>query len=900
MIPEGTRTVSLPLNGGVDEISAVNKTDLKNCLKMENWRISRDGARYEKRLGLAEEVTNFGEDVYGYSTYYNASGTFCELAVLESRIMRKVGAGAWAAIHAFSSNIAHPVRPLEVQGKQFVITEVDSRMVHTDGNDFQIGITAPTTLPTAGTSYPSEVTMALSDLFAYANTAALDAVWTDGDAGNGASTIATSGPTSQGPDAHDFYLKLTASSWSATSVAKRSLTLTTIPGSSYTVEMDTFFSLIGGSDARYCFRLNIYNGTFLLPLYFRRRNVSVIDTKSAEYSFGTFPAQGKWQNWKFEIDGTDSKAIKVKGYYAGVFMKQVTYSYPSTDTPGLVEVIQNNKALWSGGPITTYVDDIKISGSLDTSGATTTTPAETGKFRYAVTFFRGGNYGCESNPILSKVGTVSFSGAGLNDMTVSGTYTGVTTRTFRVQVDGTGTPDTVKWSEDGGDNWNSATLNMASSVYLPYGITLAFAATTGHTATNYWEFTCSVCSASPVNQKVTLSAIPTSADAQVTGRKLYRTLAGGTEFYWLATLNDNVQTTFVDNIPDLALAAAPAMERDHDIVPNGKFAAWWDERLWVSGDNVVYYSQFSYPEHMDTSVRYVTVQKGDTSDEITGLMPYKDSLYVFRKKSIHVIQKTYDGYGRFLVLSDIGCIAPWSLVEVNNTLMFASHRGIEIFNGADVTGLEPSLPIDRTFRTIDKTKSDLVSAAHYPDKREVWFSFPDLNKTFVYHYLANAWYFFSFYKTPSCLSLCYDATKTPVMKMGTRDGFLDLCESTYRDNTTAITATLRKPWFEASGEADFRRFDMEYEIPASMSLTLNVYANFQKDLLRTGTMTGETLSVTDVELRRVHYDFMELGQSARFLSLEFVNAENLGGDLKINMTELYLHETSKKEKIHGD
>jgi hypothetical protein len=896
MIPEGTRTISLPLNGGVDEISAVNKTDLKNCLKMENWRISRDGARYEKRLGLAEEVTDFGEDVYGYSTYYNASGTFCQLAVLETKIMRKVGSGAWASIHSFSSSIAHPVRPLEVQGKQFVITEIDSRMVHTDGSDYQLGIAAPTTLPTNATTYPTEDTLPLNDTFAYANTAAMDAVWTDGDAGNGQSTIATSGPATQGPDAHGLYLKLTSSSVSATSVAKRSLTVGTTLGSKYTIELNSYFDVIRGVKNVRDFQIKVYNGAFRLPLYFLKGNLCIYDSKGKQLSFTTNVVEDKWVAWKFVVDGTDSTAVSVSAYKDGVFLKTVTYGYADTTNTDLVEIIGNSKAT-TGVVSVFYVDNLKITTDSPTAAV------KQGDYRYAMTYFRGGNYGCESNPIRSKIGSVTFTGSGLNDMTVSGEYSGVTTKTFRVYVEttpGTPTPDTFKWSEDSGVTWNSTTLNMTTAVYLNYGIVLAFAAVVGHTATNYWEFTCSVCSASPVNQVVTLSSVPTSLDPQVTGRKIYRTVAGGSDFFWLATLNDNVQTTFIDNIPDLALAVAPALETDHDVVPNGKFAAWWDERLWVSGDNIVYDSQISYPEHMDTSARYVTIQKGDTSDEIMGLMPYKDSLYVFRKKSLHVIQKTYDGYGRFLVLSDIGCIAPWSLVEVNNTLMFVSHRGIEIFNGADVTGLEPSLPIDRTFRTIDRTKSDLVSAAHYPDKREVWFSFPDLNKTFVYHYLANAWYFFSFYKTPSCLSLCYDATKTPVMKMGTRDGYLDLCESTYRDNTTVITATLRKPWFEASAEADFRRLDMEYEIPATMSLTMNIYANFQKTLARTGPMTGEVLSATDIELRRPHYDFMELGQSARFLSIEFVNAENLGGDLKINEATLYLHETSIKEKTHGD
>ncbi len=971
MIRGAIRTF-IPMVGGVDESSPVNKVEPTDALEMENWRLSRDGKRYEKRLGLTEEVTNFAEDVYGYATYYNDANTFCQLAVLESGISRKVGTGAWASIHtwspvtltgtidpaastsvvgvgtkfltelrtgnnlivtgetrvvstitddrhctvttAFSNNandtspdksftLAHPVKPIEVQGKVFVIHEDASRMVHYNGNDYQIGITAPITLPTAATTYPTETPMSVDDSFSYANTAAMDAVWTDADAGNGASTIVTSGPATQGPDAHNFFAKFTASSWSSSSVAKRTQTVTTIPGSTYTVELSTYFNLIGGADSRYCFQLNVYNGTFLLPLYFRNRNVSVIDTKSAEYSFGTKPKQAAWQTWKFVVDGTDSKAIKVKGYCNDVFMKEITFNYPSTDSPGLVELFQNNKALWTPGVITTYVDKLKISAALDTSTTTTTgTDAEAGKYRYAVTYFRGGNFGCESNPIKSLIGTVSFTGTGLNDMIVAGTYTGNQTKTFRVQIDGTGTPDTLKWSGDEGATWNSITLKLTTTVYLPYGIILLFNATTGHTSADYWAFTCSVCVSSPVNEQVTLSAIPTSSDAQVTGRNLYRTTTGGVRFYWLATINDNTTTTFVDNIPDLELGQE--MEEDHDIAPNGKFSAWWDNRLWIAGDDIVYYSALSYPEHFDVAYRYITVERGDLSDKITGLVPFKDSLYVFRKKSIYVIQTNAYGYGRYLVENHTGCRAPWSMVEVNNNLMFISDRGIEVFNGEDCYPVALSDKIERTIKTIDTTKYDFICSTLLRDRYEVWFSIPDRTSgsalTIVYNYVYNAFYYFTFYKTPSYLVACEDTNDKLVVKMGTRDGYLNLCETTYRDNTTAITATVRKGWFGGEKYENIRRFDVEYEIPTGMTLTANIYVNFDKDVARTTALTGSTPSATDVELRRPIKAPTELGQRAEWWSIEFTNAENLGGDLKLNGMSIYHDPTDTKGKVYGD
>jgi hypothetical protein len=136
--------------------------------------------------------------------------------------------------------------------------------------------------------------------------------------------------------------------------------------------------------------------------------------------------------------------------------------------------------------------------------------------------------------------------------------------------------------------------------------------------------------------------------------------------------------------------------------------------------------------------------------------------------------------------------------------------------------------------------------------------------------------------------------------MGTRDGYLCLCETTYRDNTTAITATYRKGWMGGDKYENVRRIDVEYELPTSMTLTANIYVNFQKTAARTATLTGSTPNATDIELRRPIDGFAELGQRAKFWSVEFTNAENLGGDLKLNRMALWHYQTDVKGKIAGD
>jgi hypothetical protein len=687
----GIKQLAWPVAGGIDEVSPVTDLAPEDYLYMMNWRISNDNKRIEKRMGVADQSLTLSEDIYNYTTYYNAGGDFCQILALESKLRRKVGSTSWGDIHTWAATLLHPITPIMVQGKIFYVHERDSRMVHTDGNDYQIGITPPATLPTL----------------------------TAGSGGD----------------------------------------------------------MVGGT------------------------------------------------------------------------------------------------------------------------------------YRYAVGYERGGNYGCGSNPLKAIVGAVTYTGTtGLNDCTSGGTYTGNINRTIRVEIDGNGTPDTVKYSMDAGVTWTSTGIQVTGTIYLPFGVTVIFAATTGHTIGDYWQFTVSACAVAVLTgQKVTLTNIPTSSDGQVTQRRLYRTTLDGASFYWLATINDNLTTTFVDNIPDTALGAL--MEEDRDVLPAGcKFSCWWDNRLWVANatDNILYYSDIDQPEEFDTSVRYIRMRESEANDEITQIVPYKDNLYVFKRKSIYAIQAYSNGqYGQFLCNSDFGCVAPWSMTGCNNLLMFLSYRGFELYNGCESYANDFSIKIGKTARTINPVYYDMITGMHNRPYHEVWFSCPDRNDgasaiTIAYNYEANKWHFFQFHKTPSCLVETKNSSRSLSNYMGTRDGYLCLCDSGYQDGGGDISATLRKGWLKGSMTMLWKRIDVNYEIPSTKTLTLNCYTDFDKDVARTKPMTGEALSATDLEFRRPIEDFAELGLNSQYFTIGLANSENLGGNLKINGISVYCGPMALKGKKHGD
>jgi len=89
-------------------------------------------------------------------------------------------------------------------------------------------------------------------------------------------------------------------------------------------------------------------------------------------------------------------------------------------------------------------------------------------------------------------GAISFTGTGLNDMTLGAQNCPLDTanRTYRVKIDGTGSPNTFKWCRDGAtETWVATAVAItAAEQLLEQGVYVKFGATTGHTLNDYWQW----------------------------------------------------------------------------------------------------------------------------------------------------------------------------------------------------------------------------------------------------------------------------------------------------------------------------------------------------------------------------------------------------------------------------
>lgn len=84
---------------------------------------------------------------------------------------------------------------------------------------------------------------------------------------------------------------------------------------------------------------------------------------------------------------------------------------------------------------------------------------------------------------------VQTTGSGLSDVETRGAFSGNSPSVFTVEIDGTGTPDTFKWSNDGGDTFEATTVSITGDWQtLENGVEIKFNATTGHTSGDEWAF----------------------------------------------------------------------------------------------------------------------------------------------------------------------------------------------------------------------------------------------------------------------------------------------------------------------------------------------------------------------------------------------------------------------------
>jgi hypothetical protein len=246
-------------------------------------------------------------------------------------------------------------------------------------------------------------------------------------------------------------------------------------------------------------------------------------------------------------------------------------------------------------------------------------------------------------------------------------------------------------------------------------------------------------SAGPTSSPVTVTAddidfssIPTSADAQVTARRIYlRNTATQANFYLAATIADNTTTTYVYDQADTLLITTGPDADSNDRPPSGvKYLAWHRSRMFAADDTTLYYSAINKPEAFDAeAVERVNPQDGQ---RITGLYSAGDLLLIFKTRSLYALYGVDPESWQVRLLSpDVGCVAHQSITAADSALYWWSQQGPMRWDGA---GAPTNIGLPLLGDRIDNTalafgEQDDIVAGVDPIRQHVVFAVAEFGKT---------------------------------------------------------------------------------------------------------------------------------------------------------------------------
>lgn len=181
----------------------------------------------------------------------------------------------------------------------------------------------------------------------------------------------------------------------------------------------------------------------------------------------------------------------------------------------------------------------------------------------------------------------------------------------------------------------------------------------------------------------------------------------------------------------------------------------------VAHPSRIYWSNLKDTENW-TSTDYIDIAQND-GQEITGLKILGDRLVIFKTRSIYNLYFTGDVDVPFVLPgggksnSTVGCIAPFSIQEVDNGLVFMSYDGFYFYDG--LNSYKISDKINTTFLGLNRTKFANACSLVQKDKNRYWCALTssgqsENDKVFIWDYFLNAW---SIYDglDPSAMTMVY-------------------------------------------------------------------------------------------------------------------------------------------------
>ena len=135
----------------------------------------------------------------------------------------------------------------------------------------------------------------------------------------------------------------------------------------------------------------------------------------------------------------------------------------------------------------------------------------------------------------------------------------------------------------------------------------------------------------------------------------------------------------------------------------------------------------------------------DDGDYITGITLYGDQIIVFKENKIFSIswvggQLLFNSVRRS---SEIGCIAPDTIVQKNGLIYFLSKNGVYTFDGQSTRSASDKIS-DKITNELNPSTVQVSKAVVYDKHEQIWFAVPKSpstlpNRVYVMDYITGGW-----------------------------------------------------------------------------------------------------------------------------------------------------------------
>ncbi|RMG04681.1 MAG: discoidin domain-containing protein [Nitrospirae bacterium] len=191
------------------------------------------------------------------------------------------------------------------------------------------------------------------------------------------------------------------------------------------------------------------------------------------------------------------------------------------------------------------------------------------------------------------------------------------------------------------------------------------------------------------NQQVDLTGIVSSTEPMAMQKRIYRTTVGGSVFYRVDTISNEV-TTYSDTTGDASLGAACATE-NISTIPACRFFVTFKNRIYMAGNPAepyrMYFTEVDFPSYYKAYQNYFDYDVG-----ITGLAKLPNGILVFEEhRTWFEVGTSPFNFQRRALSKEVGCVDADSITYIDGNVVFMSHYGLMITDGSSIKPLSDKI-----------------------------------------------------------------------------------------------------------------------------------------------------------------------------------------------------------------